>query len=1826
MNSACGGVPQVRPLATADRTSPALFLSASPADWAARDDYSQRWSFSRGFDLYRHMRDRTKTVTTTITMSPELRKHLLTFKSSLLDTANPARDYLTPAMVRSSTGRFAIDEHLHASVETIPLDCYAPESAPEAAAQWSVHAGNGINTSITMLRRLMALKGMCKFMVQEMRTASGSGPPLDINGASSDPCNPYYRHRMREIHQCDYEHTKTYNPELWIVAERGYWRTRANAVREASSKDLRFVDTSVCSTRIALLAATGKLLYSDTPLIATNRGPRLVAFDQDVLCLDMLLRPFMASYRFLEGIVLACVDSNDESGVTLRDQWDLNMREIQYSYRIPLPGMVAVAPSSEESLATLWPPLAEFYQTRKDPPMARVYDFFARGYGVMGTCLWRLQHLHRMKNVATQYRDSALYHQTQLMIDMHLSLWSRCVTTNRWSDVQLCTLPLECTVSQENLSRIPDITKPEHPCAPAQLTVRGIALANAFRLKMCDSAGNPLPGGDYGYVPEWMSREVKAALGKAAPQAKGPTSSSSSNGKKRKAPDEQQPEPHPQQETPPATPQPSSGHTVSAGPLLELFWPLSTDVVTWEKSADLTPLLVHDAIMYESLLDSMGINDSVGGAGGFGTSSSVAQDTDRGNNADHITRGSAMRLFVTRVLPHRAGGTAHTELPNKCIEPYPALAFMLSTYLQVFMYGNYPYTINRPDFGTRVRTAVTMRDVVGGSTKGITNLIAKQRPLVDRALMETLVYAIGCLPALETALRKRPNYGLWALAAETNGLFTRSALSKIPLCPTDKESDVREAYKIANSMHWKYIRRVLDGERSQLITLTAEKSRKATFIEMITSKMRKVTQSNMRDSRILMGEDVSQGTPSGSNRRTRRGASDYPTEDDEDEDDGYDDNSIPGGGGGGGVADDATVDEYDEMTMEYELLAALGEFVEEREGDPRGSSHRPLQNRRMREVEETVSKNELYRRVVRYFPEGFDESLAVMLAERSARTAHDRRNIEWWPLEILGVHPNVVATMRHWAYYYNIWDRTDNSFTDLVELLWRAYPRSWSAVYYYLCLHNTFARDRTYALPESVARRQREAIATLYRLPSTEHIGREDLRGVFYRCPVCTMWAHPVAPHGILNYVSFEKNPVTGRRVYIDPCKYASLTRLQGTKKELVRNRAKDKALRSGTSSTSASGIATPMSVPRSPALNDYYNSYAEDDDEYGDDRAPANYELGTAEDAAAEAAEERFRRDVHMEGRLQSINQSSGLTVAPGIYGKMPVTFMKNSAGTITNAASSQVSSSMLTGAAVTTDSAGLHTTGVLNAQTDIQGGFLRCTLAVSRRPQNILHRGNMSWRTEPFPLYDDDGFLLEDSTKPPGSPIRNTDYEWDITVPQERVSVTNRLSPGTNDPGLPLSDEISDSLPFREYMTETIARNRFHRETTRDSDMATYKTVNKALKKELKTKKLGTRASGHHFGEDLSTTTLLNEAYRNIDAEGASPAVKAAIRIHGSARERTSVVDLKIDAEPKFSKKLTDILEDRVSGAKSRIPSSVTRARCCNIPLQPIALVGRMITMRNRTYTVCAACGSLMLYAESSWVAGYGPVCQCHGVSAGGFDVKTGTLIPSPFSAHRNNLTLDHISAPGSFRMRPCIYITHTSQLNSLPAAWLLKVGYRTPLEALARERLDEFSGLPNATLARVAQARAFASENTMALGPVFESNRYPVIHRATGLHTGARVPLPRSMRCSKCSNHYWMQTVISLEGKRYCMRHHVEIHGIFNAKLAQLARSAAAKKSEANPTTPLSPPPAKRSKPSKPTKRVIPGVGSVDVDAGYIAAREGHMASVARKETTTAGADLT
>jgi len=31
-------------------------------------------------------------------------------------------------------------------------------------------------------------------------------------------------------------------------------------------------------------------------------------------------------------------------------------------------------------------------------------------------------------------------------------------------------------------------------------------------------------------------------------------------------------------------------------------------------------------------------------------------------------------------------------------------------------------------------------------------------------------------------------------------------------------------------------------------------------------------------------------------------------------------------------------------------------------------------------------------------------------------------------------------------------------------------------------------------------------------------------------------------------------------------------------------------------------------------------------------------------------------------------------------------------------------------------------------------------------------------------------------------------------------------------------------------------------------------------------------------------------------------------------------------------------------------------------------------------------------------------------------------------------------------------------------------------------------------------------------------------------------------------------------------------------------------------------------------------------VDVDAGYIAAREGHMASVARKETTTAGADLT
>ena len=1679
---------------------------------------SQQWSFVRGYTLYRNV----TVMPNDIRASSYTQFHAKDFES-------PRCGYISPTMaeLRASVAHAMLDEHLHARCELVPLDQYYPRAPSEAAAQWSREAGAGANTSVTMLRRAFSVRGMTHYVLQkDQRAASSASPVSPAGDPQTDPTDPYFRHRAaqrRHERAEDPAMTAYYEPELWPTVRAAIQTMKRPMMATARNHTLHVLDVPSCARRVAHFITRGIVGDSHIPVLgagADDASPSSLPFDADVACMDHLLRPFVATYRFLEGVVHAALDADsdaiDLATAVFPRGWELNMHEIQYVYKIPLPGYMAVAPLHEKSMADLNPRLATYYATRTSPSYATVLDFFLRGHSIIGCCLWRLYNLHRIMAVAVLHRDTPMVHQLQLLIDSHLSLWTRCVQTACWTDAALLQRKLTCVVSAKNAARVPDCTKPEHPLAPAQLTARGFALASAFKFKLYDPAtGKPT---DEPLVPKWFA-DASAAHLLGSNNNSSSSSSSSSNNK---------------QIPSAAMPPPPARQRSSLENILYYHWPATCDVITWEEAGDLSPLLVQDAPMYESLLDSVGINDSVNGAGGFGTSSAAGQDADRGNTTDHLLRASAMRLFVTRILPHRAGGTAHPELPRKCIEPHPSLAFMLLYYLQVFMLGNYPDAIERPSFGTRVRIIATAQRDIGISVPGIVDFVERERPLVDRALMETLRHSIARVPMLENSLRQRPNYGLWALASEVNAAFVRRSLESMPLAPGPPCSATESsAYRTAKELHWLYMNRILNTERRAIITHTAEKARKGTFIDMIMGKMRKVNLANMRDAGILTGlakppANAAGGT--GRNKRTRRrrrrprrrdtGEEDDDDDDDEEEaEDNGDDDEQEEIDGASRDMSDADADEeaeeedsamLDAFRSELEALLADDSQQQQQQGArPPPQTTGLAQNRRMREVEDTVTRQKLYAGVLQYFPDGFDIWLAHVLAERAARTNTDRRKIEWWPLILLGADPEAVAYMRQWAYFYNVWDRPDNSFTDLVWLLWRTYPRSWAAIYYYLSLYQIYSRDRVYILSEEVACRQREALAVLYHLPPTESIDRADLRGICYRCPVCHAWNHPVAPHAILNYISCKTNPVTGRPEYMDPASYAAKLKLHGTKRQLVADQAADRRNR----------LVAGMQAAR--------GSTEEDDDDDGDD---------------TDETEAKFTRLVEQDSIKQFATQSSGLTVAPGIFGKMPVTFMRNSAGSVTNAASSQMSSSMLTGATLTTDSAGLHTTGIANAQYDMTSNRFRCAFPRSRRPQNLLQRLYMDPVFHTAPLYTEAGEPLD---QPPSA-----------------TRVPERVTLGPEDTGstTTLEHEVR-KLAFDVQVIERIRRFRAKTSQDRRAEHAANLAARKAARKRRRQ-------------ADLDADSDDGNNNNNNSDDDEEEAVARPVPTGGAA-DKPANTDIPIRPEPDTIGYLAGELTRRVDEAKQHIPASVTRARCCNAPLQPIYLLGRVVVTRNRPYTLCTACGSLMLYSESCWVNGYGPMCQCHGKSGGGFDVKTGTLIPSPFATHRNSVTLEQIAAPGSFRMRPRIFITSNGQLNSVPAIWLLQQGYRTPLEALARKRLREPATTPHPPSKDII-ARLIATP---------DARGFPIIPKALG---NASHALHRAFQCHSCVSEYWLQTIVAWGGRRYCMPHYVKIQEKLALEAAKLHQRAST--DSGNSADGMSKKTAQKTKPKKKRKSPV------------------------------------
>jgi hypothetical protein len=127
--------------------------------------------------------------------------------------------------------------------------------------------------------------------------------------------------------------------------------------------------------------------------------------------------------------------------------------------------------------------------------------------------------------------------------------------------------------------------------------------------------------------------------------------------------------------------------------------------------------------------------------------------------------------------------------------------------------------------------------------------------------------------------------------------------------------------------------------------------------------------------------------------------------------------------------------------------------------------------------------------------------------------------------------------------------------------------------------------------------------------------------------------------------------------------------------------------------------------------------------------------------------------------------------------------------------------------------------------------------------------------------------------------------------------------------------------------------------------------------------------------------------------------------------------------------------------------------KRRRCNTPLSPIYLLGRVAIVQGVPYTICSACGGLAVAAPSRYITGVGYYCARHPIADAGFDLRTGTCLPSPMiAAHRkNDPSLFLVSATGNLRLQNQFFITSVTQLNGIPGEWLTALGHETLMDAV-------------------------------------------------------------------------------------------------------------------------------------------------------------------------------
>lgn len=254
-----------------------------------------------------------------------------------------------------------------------------------------------------------------------------------------------------------------------------------------------------------------------------------------------------------------------------------------------------------------------------------------------------------------------------------------------------------------------------------------------------------------------------------------------------------------------------------------------------------------------------------------------------------------------------------------------------------------------------------------------------------------------------------------------------------------------------------------------------------------------------------------------------------------------------------------------------------------------------------------------------------------------------------------------------------------------------------------------------------------------------------------------------------------------------------------------------------------------------------------------------------------------------------------------------------------------------------------------------------------------------------------------------------------------------------------------------------------------------------------------------------------------------------------------------------------LLDMLDRTANRDLGLLSSSVTRARRCSVPLTPYHMIGYLRMMNGTAYTACGLCGSLVPARDRYLNPTYGYTCPRHGLTNNGFEMHSGTFIPSPFirPAH---LQLSNMIMPGWIRLQPQYVITRRVQLSGIPRAWFLKYGI---------DRFDQACELWRAFTpeGRYILHALETSDKETSSDAIRHINLYMTSDQASvqgtilGRHFQCRMSpcVPRSYICDRCfqrspQNSVVMEThlVLTLDLKEWkwksqflCTRHWNESH---------------------------------------------------------------------------------